>query len=523
MKISEVLGKLERKEWILPPFQRDFVWNDKEKVAKFVDSLYKDYPIGSITIWRPHIEDIKEMQKIREVIGGRPISVPSSGEPVWSTEYILDGQQRLTTISRIFNGVPFIFGKDEFILHFDIENEEFHFLKKGEREKNLVPFHKIVNENNEELIKDLLIENKEKIIRVTSLFEKVRNIKDKELECEITQPLKKPEALELFIRLNTGGKPLETENLALGYISIKWHEARDEFEKFRDEVQRTGFDFDFDFFIRCLSPISLGKSIKKKIVPAFGEKNVESDWEKTKEGILRLIDFLKGELNLHSARFIEAENTLIPLVLIFATKGDVKGKQRSLLSYAFVVSYINRRYSGGKFANLNKDIKLIKDSSNPIEEWVKVLEKERETLTYLEPSEIVETPNRALKLPLFILLRKRGVTRDLLGMSLIDSAASEENRPEFHHIFPKKCLEGTFSEEEKNCIANLTLITSKSNKKIYRKNPEYLSDIDDALKEQHFIPKDRDLYTVKRYKDFIENRQKLIAEALNNFLQEKRS
>ena len=516
MQISEVIARLNRKEWWLPPFQRDFVWNDKTKVVKFVDSLYRGYPIGSVTIWRPHVEDIKELQKI-----GRAISAPSSGEPVWSTEYILDGQQRLTTISRIFAGAPFVFKGDQHILHFDIEKEEFRFLKKGKREKNLIPFHEIINKTNKEIIAELGIEDKEKIITITSLLDKVRQIKDKKLNYEITQPLKKGDALELFIRFNTGGKPLATENLALGYISIEWHDAREEFESFKKKIQTTGFEFDFDFFIRCLSAVSLGRSLMKKIVDRFGEKNVENDWKVTRKGIERLIDFLKGELNLHSNRFIEAENTLVPLVLLLSKK-DVVGRERSLLSYAFVVSYLNRRYSGGKFRNLDRDIKRILDKANPIEDWVKTLEEERETLTDLKPQEIIETPNRALELPLFILLRNRGVTRDLLGRTLIDSVAAKEDKPEFHHIFPQKCLEGTQFEEEKDHIANLTLITSKSNKKILNKKPDYLCDIEDELKEQHFIPKDEELYRIDRYEDFMKRRQELIAERLNRFLEEKR-
>ena len=520
MEISEVIAKLDRKEWWLPPFQRDFVWNDKTKVIRFVDSLYRGYPIGSVTIWKPHIKDIEELLRIREKIGGRPISAPTSGEKTWYTEYILDGQQRLTTIKRIFDGAPFIFAGEEHILHFNIDNEEFQFPRKGKKKNNLVPFHEITNKTNKELITDLGIENKDEVIRITSLLEKVRKIKDRKLNHEVTQPLKKGDALELFIRFNTGGKPLATENLALGYISIEWHNARDEFESLKKDIQRTGFAFDFDFFIRCLSAISLGRSLNRKIVDKFGEKNVENEWGKTEKGIKKLIDFLQGELNLHSNRFIEAENTLVPLVLVF-TKKDIVGIELSLLSYAFVVSYLNRRYSGARFRNLDEDIRRILNKENPVEDWVEALEKERETLTDLKPQDI-KIPDRALKLPLFILLRNRGVTRDLLGRSLIDSVAAEENRPEFHHIFPQKCLEGTRFEEETDHIANLTIITSISNKEIRDKKPDYLRGIEDELKEQHFIPKDEELYKIDGYKDFIKRRQELIAERLNKFLEDRR-
>lgn len=60
----------------------------------------------------------------------------------------------------------------------------------------------------------------------------------------------------------------------------------------------------------CLTAISLREALKRKIGLKFGEKNVSEDWEKkAKFGILKLIDFLKGELLLDSDMFIKAKNT----------------------------------------------------------------------------------------------------------------------------------------------------------------------------------------------------------------------
>jgi uncharacterized protein with ParB-like and HNH nuclease domain len=517
MKIYEILEKLNRKEFILPPFQREFVWNDKEKIVEFVDSLYRGYPIGSVIIWKPTEEDIKE--EIKE----RAIQASVKGEPLYARDYILDGQQRLTTIFRIFHGDPFIFKGEEFILHFDIENEEFCFIRKGEKIKNFVPFHEIMNKTNDQLIEELKIKktDTDKIIKLTSVFEKIRRIKEKEITVEYSPPLKRESALQLFIRLNTGGKPLETENLALGYISIKWPSVREELEIFREQIYGTNFKFDYDFFVRCLSAISFKQPLKRKMVPEFGKKNVSEDWEKkAKVGIRRLIDFLKGELFLDSDMFIEAQNTLIPLVLIMSQK-EVKGKERELLAYSFLLAYINRRYSGAKFVNLDKDIELICKSSNPVEDWANMLEKDKGMITTFKPEDIEETNNTTFQFALFVLLKSMNVKQDLLGRNFLENAASEEDKPEFHHIFPIKCLEGTQYEEMCDHIANLTIITSKSNKEISKKQPDYLLQISDDLKRQHFIPQDKDLYRIDRYEDFLKERQKLIANALNNLLSQK--
>jgi uncharacterized protein with ParB-like and HNH nuclease domain len=449
MKISEILEHLRRKELVLPPFQREFVWNDAEKIEKFVDSLYRGYPIGSIIIWKPTEEDIKEEFK------GRVIQATVKDEPLYARDYVLDGQQRLTTIYRIFHGDSFIFKGEEFILHFDVENEKFCFVKKGERLNNLIPFHEIISKTNEQLINELQIKDVNKIVKLTSIFERIRNIKDKDIPLENTPPIKREDALELFIRLNTGGKPLETENLALGYISIKWPNVREEMEKFREKVYETNFKFDYDFFVRCLSAISLKKSLKRKIVPEFGRKDVSEDWEKkAKIGILRLIDFLKGEILLDSDMFIEAKNTLVPLVLILSKK-DVKGRERELLAYSFLIAYINKRYSGAKFVNLDEDIEVIYDSLNPVEDWTNTLEKDKEIITNFKPDDIEETKNTTFQLALFVLLKSMNVKQDLLGRNFLENAASEEDKPEFHHIFPRKCLEGT--QYGKKCVITLPI------------------------------------------------------------------
>ena len=126
------------------------------------------------------------------------------------------------------------------------------------------------------------------------------------------------DAQELFIRLNTGGKQIPSVDLALAYISLLWDDSREEFKKFRESLQPTGFYFDLDFFVRCLSAVSLNQSITKKLIRSFKAETIKEDWEITRNGIGKTIDFLKTTLNLNSNLFLEAENTLVPIVLLFS-------------------------------------------------------------------------------------------------------------------------------------------------------------------------------------------------------------
>ena len=93
IKIQDFVNRLKDDKFLIPTFQRDFVW-EPENIVKLWDSIYRFYPIGSILYWMtdsylhthrklggfsfPHDEDT--IRKFRE----------------WA--YILDGQQRATSL-----------------------------------------------------------------------------------------------------------------------------------------------------------------------------------------------------------------------------------------------------------------------------------------------------------------------------------------------------------------------------------------------------------------------------------------
>ena len=89
LSIRKIIEKTLSGEIRIPSFQRGFVW-EPEKVAFFIDSLYKGYPIGSLLFWRTNIRLENERQ-----LGNYSLPEPTKGYPL---DYVLDGQQRLTSI-----------------------------------------------------------------------------------------------------------------------------------------------------------------------------------------------------------------------------------------------------------------------------------------------------------------------------------------------------------------------------------------------------------------------------------------
>ena len=80
----------------LPMFQREFVW-DKEQSSKLIDSILKGFPIGTFIFWKTK----EELRSYKEV-GNHKLPATPKGDYV---QYILDGQQRITSLYAIRKGI----------------------------------------------------------------------------------------------------------------------------------------------------------------------------------------------------------------------------------------------------------------------------------------------------------------------------------------------------------------------------------------------------------------------------------
>ena len=91
--IKDFVHKLKKAEFLIPSFQREFVW-DREDIIKLWDSLYRFYPIGSILYWKTDIR-----LHIHRELGGWILpdcDTRTREQKKWV--YILDGQQRATSL-----------------------------------------------------------------------------------------------------------------------------------------------------------------------------------------------------------------------------------------------------------------------------------------------------------------------------------------------------------------------------------------------------------------------------------------
>src|SRR5688572_25675248 len=75
---------------VIPEFQREYVWK-KNRAPHLIDSLYRGYPVSSLLLWISSEAAIARRRDPR----------PASGSAV---SWLIDGQQRVITLSRCMSG-----------------------------------------------------------------------------------------------------------------------------------------------------------------------------------------------------------------------------------------------------------------------------------------------------------------------------------------------------------------------------------------------------------------------------------
>jgi hypothetical protein len=114
-RVEELAGRILSGDIILPKFQREFVWS-KRQVLDLWDSISRNYPMGSVLLWRS-----RETLKAERNIADLEIGQAGYDYPV---NYLLDGQQHLSSVC----GALYWKGDDpdsQWNLAYDLRNNRF--------------------------------------------------------------------------------------------------------------------------------------------------------------------------------------------------------------------------------------------------------------------------------------------------------------------------------------------------------------------------------------------------------------
>lgn len=526
-KYESLFVEIDTGQIKLPMFQREFVW-EKEQSAKLIDSILKGFPIGTFIFWKTK----EELRSYKEV-GNHKLPETPKGDYV---QYILDGQQRITSLYAIRKGIRItkdgkeLDYRDIYInLDHDPENDEQIVVTERREGKRYVSVHRVLTSQ----ITDLLDEfpNRDTLKQIEAYKGKLTNydfstitIKDYPIEV----------ACEVFSRINTGGKALtvfeimvaKTYDEAKGFdLAQKYEVLRDGSDEEKDCLAAAKFEtIPESIIMQCVAAITL-RAVRSKDILKIRRETFIDHWKPMKTALFMAIDFIRSELRVPVSQLVPYPATIVPLAYFFHSSGNKKpnNKQARLLEQYFYWVGLTERYSSATESKLSEDF-------NKMDAIAKGnMPNYQSTDMTIDPKVIEErwfsAGNAFCKAILCLLAYQQPKSFDTNGMVLLDNSnlkiASSRN---YHHFFPKKYLEEHHPGKEPNLIANITLIDGYSNKhRIGKKAPSvYISKFSRANKalpetlQTHLI-NDMGAFgiTSDDYSTFIQRRANTIAQNLN--------
>jgi hypothetical protein len=523
MKVETLLRDIENKDLVLPEFQRDFVWNEDD-VKKFIQSLYKNYPTGSLLIWKTLT----------------PPKLRGDHKPSDNvyTRVLLDGQQRLTTLYLFIKGkTPPYYSNmlKKYNLHFNIETEEFRYYQKtlmdGKKAwisvRDFFEYESAAVFINKSDDKEYYF----KFLEQLTMLEDIKRYDYFVDEEKLGKLSDIKEVVKIFNLVNKQGRTLTEEDLALAYVCSFWPEIKDLFRKELALYEKNGFQFKFNFLILCLNAVATGHA-KFEGFYTVSEEKIKESWEKVKKALVYLLNVLhdKAYIDSSSSYELKSEALLIPLI-VYLANNDCEFKNEKELSkylYWFYNAMMWGRYTRrGKSSPLEQDVVAITKENSP-ESLIHNFEREvRYFDVKAENLEGVPITSPFFNMT-FIVAKSKNAVDWFNGTKLHTKLLGDQYRLHKHHIFPKDVLKkkGYYQNSEKkkqvNELANRAFLTERANKKIRNSPPvNYLKKVIDkypkALKQQMVTDKD-ELWKVDNFEDFLRNRRQKIAKEINKFM-----
>lgn len=353
--IAEAIRNIEDNRYLLPSIQREFRWKH-EKIEWLFDSIMRNYPISSFLFWRVE-GDTKEKFKFYKFIREYRQKYKTHNEEFNTQGHsdftaVLDGQQRLTSLYIGLRGsyayrtprlkeenTERVYPTRNLYLNVTrpLENEEdgrifeFKFLTNNEAEKSQFRWFKVsdiygltnFSKFNKHLKENDFGEDEFASETLATLQEVVHSERIVNFFLETEQEIDK--ALNIFIRINSGGEPLNFSDLIMSIAVANWEskDARKEIHDLSDSIRDKGFSVSKDFILKSFLYLH-SKDIKFKVTN-FSKSNAsdfENEWDKIRDTILSVFDLIKS-FGFTDAT-LTSKNALIPIIYYLYHRGIAK-------------------------------------------------------------------------------------------------------------------------------------------------------------------------------------------------------
>ena len=453
----------------IPQFQRDFVWSIEDS-AKLIDSVIKGYPIGTFIIW-------KTRERLRSVksIGGIVFPETPSGDMV---QYVLDGQQRITSIFAALNGVSvFREGKsvDYSQMFIDLEAKPDETIVTTDTEKNSQSLIKVVSLLNATIQEQ--IEYATKYAHIDSAIAKIQSYRDaiKQYQFSTITVENAPLdiATEIFTRINVGGKALTNFEIMVAktYDENRGFDLSDKFDALITELQNSDYDTISNSTVLQSISLCIKKDVRSKTILTLNKDEFINAWEPVTNALKSAVDYFKSAYGVPVSNLLPYEALLVLFTYYFYKHTDrpIGNHQMRLKDY-FWRAILAERFGSSADTKINSDVAIIdsiifdKEANAPFSVDL--------SCENLKMHGYFSTSSAFIKGVLCILAAQKPVSLiDGTYVTVDNSWLKQANSKNYHHFFPRAFMKKKHPEVEEwlvNHIANITIVDDFLNKRKIR-------------------------------------------------------
>ncbi|WP_121253968.1 GmrSD restriction endonuclease domain-containing protein [Nocardioides ferulae] len=550
--VRELVAKIERGELQLPEMQRKYVWTST-KVRDLLDSLYREYPSGVILTWQP-----------AATVETRAFAVATNSEPVTAPLLLLDGQQRLTSLSAVLRGEPvtvknrkrpveILFNLDHpdeltFITEVaedndshedadDADDVDSDLITRVNRRAFVVASNQVAALPNWVKVTDVFKKSDSELLkaagvtgfddpnyeRYSARLKQLRSIADYSYRVDILEPSKSyEEVTEIFVRVNSLGAKLRSSDLALAQITAKWNGSLALFNAYQAEVAQRGFDLDLGVHLKTLIAIITGQS-RFLTVASMTQPTLEDGWKRTKRAMDFAVNFAQQNIGVDSPTLLSSPFLMIATAY-WGAQMDYKITDSDAAAFRkwFLLANAKGRYSRGSTETLlDQDLAALR-SDDKIGGLNQRLVQQVGRLDFTAADLVGRTARSGAFKTMFLAFRADGAKDWATNLLISPKLAGHADKIEFHHVFPKAYMKKARPDvdgRDVDDIANLAFISSKTNKDISAKAPaDYAPKYSKEQLAKQLVVFDDTNAVPEGFEKFVTQRRELIAARLNEFL-----
>ncbi len=555
--LSKLIGDIEAGELGLPDIQRPFVWA-RSKVRDLLDSMYQGFPVGYLLLWNA-IPD----STARTIGGDDKQSVPS--------RLIVDGQQRLTSLYAVMTGTAVLtqdFKQEKIRIAFRPRDGYFSVADATtEKDPEFLPDVTKVWKSPEHKVATAFIkglndskpvdEDTEDALR--SSISRLVQLRDYPfLAVELGGDADEEQVAEIFVRINSGGTPLNEADFILTLMSVFREKDRRRLEEFARDSRliSPGPASPFnhlispapDQLLRVAALVGFQRGRLKSVTSMLRGRSADSgavlspaardkQFDELSAAIDQVLDlgswheFLKVPLRAGYRRSTEisSANTLLlcyAIYLLGRNRFHVDAPVlRSAMARYFFMASLTGRYTGSFETAVTRDVQQLA-AAKDAQQFVDRLHDMVNTVLTSDfwaitlPSRLGTSSARSPELFAYSaalsLLGAKVLFSELKVSELFDPAVKSTKAPvERHHLFPRAYLikSGVTDNRDINQIANMAYLEWSDNIRVSDEAPavywpKYADRATQQDRQFHALP---DGWEQMEYQAFLEARRKLMA------------